>query len=313
MELVHGMPQPINERPTILTIGVFDGVHRGHQHLINTVIRRSQQLDCQSAVLTFDPHPDIIIRPDSGRLYLASLDERIAQIEALGVDLLIVQPFSREVMSQTASEFMHRLCGAIALRELWAGADLAIGYKREGTLMRLAEIGRERGYSVHPVEIIALHGQQIRSTRIREALEEGQIEVVNSLLGHPFVLRGMVVEGDKRGRTIGFPTANISINDQHMLPANGVYVCIVEVDGERYGAVTNVGTRPTFDGVARKVEPYILDFNREIYGEQLRVEFIHRLRGELKFDGVAALVAQITSDVAAARAHLTANPDLLHD
>lgn len=311
MELVHGMPQPINERPTILTIGVFDGVHRGHQHLINTVIRRSQQLSCQSAVLTFDPHPDIVIRPDSGRLYLASLDERIAQIEALGVDLLIVQPFNREVMSQTASEFMQRLCGAIALRELWAGADLAIGYKREGTLMRLAEIGRERGYSVHPVEIIALHGQQIRSTRIRAALEEGQIDVVNALLGHPFALRGVVVEGDKRGRTIGFPTANISMSDQHMLPANGVYVCIVEVDGERYGAVTNVGTRPTFDGVARKVEPYILDFNREIYGEQLRVEFVHRLRGELKFDGVAALVAQITSDVAAARAYLAADPELL--
>lgn len=313
MELVHGMPQPINERPTILTIGVFDGVHRGHQHLINTVIRRSQQLGCQSAVLTFDPHPDIIIRPDSGRLYLASLDERIAQIEALGVDLLIVQPFSREVMSQTAAEFMQRLCGAVALRELWAGSDLAIGYRREGTLTRLGEIGRERGYSVHPVEIIGLHGQQIRSTRIREALEAGHIDVVNALLGHPFALRGMVVEGDKRGRTIGFPTANISVSDQHMLPANGVYVCIVEVNGERYGAVTNVGTRPTFDGVTRKVEPYILDFNREIYGEHLRVEFAHRLRGELKFDGIAALVAQITSDVAAARGYLAANPELLRD
>jgi riboflavin kinase/FMN adenylyltransferase len=301
MELVQGLPQPINERPTALTIGVFDGVHLGHRHLIGSAVQRAQALGWQSAVLTFDPHPNVVIRPDRQQLYLTSLEERTDRIAALGVDLLIVLPFNRDVMALTAHEFMTRVCRAIALRELWIGHDFALGRGREGDLARLRDIGHELRYSVHPVEPLLLRGAPVSSTRIRTALQEGDLLSASELLGHPFGLRGLVAQGARRGRTIGFPTANLTVDPQHILPADGVYVCHAQVGGQRYGAVTNVGLRPTFDGTHRTVEAYLLDFFDEIYGETLRLDFLHRLRGERKFDGIAALVAQITSDVAAAR------------
>jgi riboflavin kinase / FMN adenylyltransferase len=301
MELVHGLPQPINERPTALTIGVFDGVHLGHRHLIGSAVRRAQALGWQSAVLTFDPHPDQVIHPDRERLYLASLEERAEQIADIGVDLLIVLPFNRDLMALTAHEFMTRVCRAIALRELWIGHDFALGRGREGNLARLRDIGHALGYSVHPVEPLLLDGAPVSSTRVRSALREGDVLAAARLLGRPFGLRGRVVEGDRRGRTIGFPTANVAVDPQRTLPADGVYVCRAQVGQQRYGAVTNVGVRPTFAGAHHTVEAYLLDFADEIYGETLRLDFLHRLRGERKFDGIAALVAQITSDVAAAR------------
>jgi riboflavin kinase/FMN adenylyltransferase len=301
MELVQGLPQPINERPTVLTIGVFDGVHRGHQHLIGGAVQRARSLGWQSAVLTFDPHPNVVVRPDRQQLYLTSLEERIEQIAAIGVDLLIVLPFNRDVMALTAQEFMTRVCRAVALRELWVGHDFALGRGREGDLARLRDIGHELGYSAHPVEPLLLGGAPVSSTRIRRALQEGDVLSASHLLGHTFALRGLVAEGARRGRTIGFPTANVTVDPQHIVPADGVYVCQAQVCGQRYGAVTNVGMRPTFSGTHRTVEAYLLDFFDEIYGETLRLDFLHRLRGERKFDGIGALVAQITSDVAAAR------------
>jgi len=301
MELVHGLPQPINERPTVLTIGAFDGVHLGHRHLIGSTVRRAGALACQSAVLTFDPHPDLVIHPERERLYLTSLDERAEQIGALGVDLLIVLPFTRDLMNLSAHDFMARVCHAIALRELWVGWDFALGRGREGDLPRLRALGHEMDYSVHPVDPLVLDGVPISSTRIRAALREGDVATAAKLLGTPFSLRGLVAEGDKRGRTIGFPTANVAVNPQHMLPADGVYICRAWLGADHYGAVTNVGMRPTFAGAQRTVEAYLLDFVDEIYGELLRLDFLHRLRGEQKFDGIAALVAQITSDVGAAR------------
>jgi riboflavin kinase/FMN adenylyltransferase len=307
MELVQGLPQPINEHPTVLTIGVFDGVHLGHQHLIGGAVRRAQALGWQSAVLTFDPHPNVVIRPDRQQLYLASLEERIEQIAAMGVDLLIILPFNRDVMALTAQEFMARVSRAVALRELWIGHDFALGRGREGDLARLRDIGHEQGYSAHTVDPLLLDGAPVSSTRIRTALQAGDLLGASQLLGHPFGLRGVVAEGARRGRTIGFPTANVTVDPQHILPADGVYVCQAQVDGQRYGAVTNVGMRPTFDGTHRTVEAYLLDFVDEIYGETLRLDFLHHLRGERKFDGIAALVAQITSDVAAARQWLKDN------
>jgi riboflavin kinase/FMN adenylyltransferase len=308
MELVQGLPQPINERPTILTIGVFDGVHLGHQHLMGTVVRRAQQLGCQSAALTFDPHPDLVLHPERERHALASLDERIERIAALGIDLLIVLPFSRELMALTAPEFMARLCASVALRELWVGWDFALGRGREGNVARLREIGQSLGYSVHPVEPLLLDEAVVSSTRIRAALREGDIAAATALLGRPFSLRGVVAQGDRRGRTIGFPTANVGVEARHVLPADGVYVCRAIVNHSHYGAVTNVGLRPTFAGMHRTVEAYLLDFADEIYGETIELDFLQRLRGEQKFDGIASLVAQITSDVAAARSWLKQHP-----
>ncbi|HNP71724.1 MAG TPA: FAD synthetase family protein, partial [Kouleothrix sp.] len=176
MDIVQGLLRSINSRPTILTIGAFDGVHVGHQHLIGTTVRRARELGCQSAVITFDPHPDTVIHPERDRLYLTSLDERMELIEALGADLLIVLPFTRELMGLPAHEFMQQICDAVALRELWVGWDFALGRKREGTLPRLREIGHELGYSVHPVDALArADGSPISSTRIRDALRSGDV------------------------------------------------------------------------------------------------------------------------------------------
>jgi len=305
MELVHGLLHSINERPTILTIGAFDGVHRGHQQLIDGVVRRARELGYQSAALTFDPHPDLVIHPERDRLYLTSLDERADLIEKLGLDLLIVMPFTRETMGLSALDFMSTVCRAVALRELRVGWDFALGRKREGDLPRLRQIGQQLGYTVHPVAAFALaDGTPISSTRIRSALAAGDLETAAILLGRPFAVQGVVTLGDQRGRTIGFPTANLHVDQLHVLPADGVYICDAEVGGRHYGAVTNIGVRPTFDGTRRKVESYLLDFVDDIYGETLRLTLRHRLRGEKKFDGIAALVEQITSDVATARAWL---------
>jgi riboflavin kinase / FMN adenylyltransferase len=305
MELVHGLLHAINGHDTVLTIGAFDGVHRGHQHLIGGAVRRARELGCQSAVLTFDPHPDLVIHPERDRLYLTSLDERAELIARLGVDLLIVMPFTRATMGLTAQEFMEQVRRAIALRELWIGWDFALGRKREGNLSRLRELGQQLSYTVQPVDAFVLaDGSPISSTRIRAALAEGDLDTAAMLLGRPFAVQGPVAEGDRRGRTIGFPTANVDVDQQHVLPSDGVYICDAEVGGRRYGAVTNIGMRPTFDGTRRKVEAYLLDFTDDIYGETLRLTLRHRLRGEKKFDGIAALVAQITADVATSRAWL---------
>lgn len=304
METVQGLLPAINEHPTVLTIGAFDGVHLGHQHLIAATVQRARGLAYQSAVLTFDPHPDLVLHPTRERLYLADLETRCAQIEALGVDLLIVLPFTHEVAALGARHFMERICAAVALRELWVGGDFALGRRREGDLRRLREIGQAFGYGTHVVEALVGAGTTISSTRIRMLLRAGEVGGIPPLLGRPFMVRGKISEGDRRGRTIGFPTANVLVDEHCMLPSDGVYVCHAHLCGEQYGAVTNVGVRPTFSGTQRTVEAYLLDFVGDVYGETLQVEFLARLRGEQRFDGVAALVAQIGRDVVEARAWL---------
>src|SRR5262249_2342583 len=191
MELVHGLLHSINEHATVMTIGAFDGVHRGHQHLIGSTVRRARELGCQSAVLTFDPHPDLVIHPDRDRLYLTSLEERAELIAGLGADLLIVMRFTRETMGLSAHEFMSQVRGAVALRELWIGWDFALGRKREGDLARLRQIGQQLGYTVHPVDAFVLaDGTPISSTRIRSTLAAGDLESAAMLLGRPFAVSG---------------------------------------------------------------------------------------------------------------------------
>jgi riboflavin kinase/FMN adenylyltransferase len=301
MNLVYGLPQAINERPTTLTIGAFDGVHLGHHKLIARVVEHARHHDHQSALLTFDPHPDYVVHPERARPMLTSVEERAEAIEELGIDLMIVKPFSPEVMQWSAHEFMSRVCQAIALRDLWIGWDFALGRRREGDYARLAEIGQELGFCVYAAERFVLDDMPVSSTMIRTTLASGDVAAAATLLGRPFGVRGPVITGFQRGRTIGFPTANIAVDAHHMLPADGVYVCRAIVNGRRYGAVTNIGMRPTFEGTQRTVEAYLFDFNDMIYGERLHLEFLHRLRGEMKFNGVAELVAQINRDAAAAR------------
>lgn len=310
MKLVHGLLRSINERPTILTIGVFDGMHLGHQHLIGTTVHRARERQFQSAVLTFDPHPDSVIRPDRPKRYLASLAERIEHVRENDADVLIILPFTEEVKQYTAQIFMEHVCRSLALRELHIGWDFALGYKREGTFGRLREIGQTLGYSVHPVEALLYNGDPVSSSRVRHVLDGGDVTLAAELLGRPFALSGTVTEGDKRGRTIGFPTANIRVDTSRIMPANGVYVCRAIIHNQSHDTVTNIGVRPTFDGQQRTVEAHLLNFTGDIYGETMQLRFLHRLRGEQKFNGVTELVTQINRDIETASAWFQQNPSI---
>jgi riboflavin kinase/FMN adenylyltransferase len=282
-------------------MGKFDGLHLGHRQLIGTALSRAHELGFLSAVLTWEPHPNLVLRPDQPPQLLTSLEEKIELIAALGPDLLIVAPFTEETKSTGAEAYMAQIRAALPLRELWVGEDFAMGRRRAGDVPSLMAIGRDLGFAVGAVAKVLVGGQPVSASRVRDLLAAGDVVGAAALLDRPFSMRGAVVEGDKRGRVIGFPTANMQIRPNHVLPADGVYACRVSVDGANLPAVTNVGVRPTFDGLRRTVEAHLLDWSGDLYGKSLLLEFFQRLRGEQKFSGIDALIAQIRSDADAAR------------
>jgi riboflavin kinase/FMN adenylyltransferase len=288
-----------------MTIGKFDGLHLGHQQMIGVVVERARSQNVCSAVLTFDPHPGMVLRPQHSPRLLTSLEERIELIAALNVDVMIVAPFNRETMATPAYDYMQQICTAVPLRELWVGEQFALGRKREGNIPRLAEIGQELGYTVHKLDPVLIGGERISSSRVRAMLSAGDVAGVEKLLGRFFRLHSIVVEGDRRGRTIGFPTANLAVNEQHALPADGVYACYAHVEGQAIAAVTNIGVRPTFGELRRTVEAHLLDWSGDLYGRMIWLEFRHHLRGEHKFGGIDELKAQISRDAMQARALLS--------
>jgi len=291
--------------PSIVTIGMFDGVHRGHQDLIGRLVRQARASGRTSVVLTFYPHPDVVIRGQTGRYYLTSPQERAALLGDLGVDVVITHPFDEDVRRIRAADFVDLLCARLNLSALWVGADFAMGYRREGNVAFLREQGAQKGFAVEAVSLMLEDGgQAISSSRIREALQRGDVAQAGAWLGRAYALSGPVVHGDHRGRTIGFPTANIEVWDKRVLPAYGVYACRAVIGEQRHMAVTNLGVRPTFSGARLTIEAYLLDFDRDIYGQTLTLEFVERLREERRFNGVEALVAQIGRDVEAGRAVL---------
>lgn len=298
--------------PSIVTIGMFDGVHLGHQRLIRRLVDEAQQSHRTSVVLTFFPHPDVVIKGVSGRYYLTSPEERADRILGYGVDLVVTQEFNEAVRQVRAADYVRQLQRHLNLATLWVGPDFALGYKREGDVDFLRAQGAAFGFTVETVDLKMGDnpGTVISSSHIREALLAGDVNAAAALLGHPYDLTGEVVLGDQRGRQLGFPTANLDIWEGRLLPANGVYACwAFTEDGVRHPAVTNIGVRPTFDGVRLLVEAHLLDFDADIYGQELRVAFQHRLRDEMRFDGIEALVAQIKRDVSAGRSLLPGSAD----
>jgi riboflavin kinase/FMN adenylyltransferase len=287
------------KQASVVTIGAFDGVHRGHQRLISELVSEAHAQGRAAAVICFFPHPDVVLRGITGRYYLTSPDERARLLGKLGVDVLVVHPFNDDVRHVRAADFVGRLREHLNMAAIWATADFAMGYNREGNIDFL----RAQGVEVHTIELVApdSNGERISSSGIRAALEAGDVAKASDWLGRPYRISGAVMDGDKRGRTIGFPTANVSLWDEQVIPANGVYACRVHLGDETFNAVTNVGVRPTFEGVGLTVEAHIFDFDRDIYGQTLAVDFVERLRGEQKFDGIEALVAQIKSDAEQAR------------
>ena len=310
MQTYLGFPDPPLTQSAYLTIGNFDGVHRGHQELVSRMVQAAHDAGCLAGLLTFDPHPLSVLRPDVPLAYLTSADESAEVLTALGLDFVLVLPFSRQVAALPAAAFMSTLAGNIPLRALWIGPDFALGRGREGNAAHLSEIGAQLGYSVQVVPPFDWQGQPVRSSRVRTLLgEDGDATQAAELLGRPYQVWGTVTPGAQRGRTIGFPTANLALPAGRLAPANGVYACWAWRAARGTPAVVNVGVRPTFDNAHRSIEAFLLDFSGDIYGEMMGLSFMRRLRGEQRFSGIDALVQQIEADVASARRVLGDPPD----
>jgi riboflavin kinase/FMN adenylyltransferase len=302
-------PQPL-DRPVYLTIGSFDGIHRGHQALIRKMVGAARTAGCLAGLLTFDPHPVQVLRPDVRVARLTSDEERSAILEALGLDFLLILPFSRQTASIPAAEFMRELAVHAPLRSLWIGPDFALGRGREGDAEHLKALGAKMGYRVRIRPPFTLRGDPVRSSRVRALLaDDGAVEEAAGLLGRPYQIWGRVQTGAQRGHRLGFPTANLALPAERLLPAHGVYACwawLGEPGAAAGGvpghpAVVNVGVRPTFDNGAPSVEAYLLDFEGDLYGECLGLSFVRRLRGEMRFPESAGLIAQIRTDIGVAR------------
>jgi len=281
-----------------LTVGVFDGVHRGHQQVINKLTAGAHAKGVPAVVLTFDPHPAKVF--GRGEIKLLTLPgERARLLDELGVDVVITHPFDMPVANITAFDFMKRLKDRLGVSHLVLGYDSAFGKNREGNPARLTEIGLELGYSVETVSALGDEIGVISSTEIRKLINVGKVAEAARLIDHPYRLQGLVAHGDERGRTIGFPTANLNYAREKAVPAGGIYACWAYVRGGKFAAAVNIGTNPTFtpERQTLSIEVYLLDFDQDIYDETVTLEFVQRLRDELKFDSVAALIEQIRLDV----------------
>jgi riboflavin kinase/FMN adenylyltransferase len=291
---------------TLLTIGAFDGVHRGHQALIGAMVAAGQQQGKPVAVITFYPHPAVLLRGIEAPFYLTAPEGRAELLNNLGVEVVVTLPFTRELAQESAAGFLARLHRAFHPRELWVGHDFALGKGRQGDIPYLRRAGEEIGFVLRVVEALYDNGQVISSSLVRARLAEGDVSAAAQLLGRAYGFSGQVVHGDGRGRSIGIPTANIQAWEQQLLPALGVYATWVWVEGIRHPAVTNVGFRPTFNSPisAPRVEALLLDFDQDLYDKTVRVEFVAMLRAEKKFESVAALLDQINADRCSAQAIL---------
>ncbi|MDX9990911.1 MAG: bifunctional riboflavin kinase/FAD synthetase [Anaerolineales bacterium] len=285
-----------------LTIGVFDGVHRGHQEIIRQLTAGARANGAPAVLLSFAPHPAVVFGAKNLKC-LTTPEERAEIIEALGVEFVITQTFDKNVANQTAEEYMALMVRHLGLKKLLIGYDFALGRGRAGTYQKLTQIGQELGFEVTRVEAIRFEDGIVSSSVIRQLLTAGDAAGAAAKLGRYYALSGPVNPGDGRGRTIGIPTANISVPTDKVLPANGVYACYAWVDAQKYRAVTNVGVRPTFDNGQNlaRVEAHLLDASADYYHKTMRLEFVERLRGEQKFPAVEALVAQIHADIDQAR------------
>jgi riboflavin kinase/FMN adenylyltransferase len=288
---------------SVVTIGNFDGVHRGHVQVIRSVVARAHELGATAVVTTFDPHPMTVIHPHAAPLRLTDLDRRLALLQDLGVDAVLVLPFTRELSLWEPDEFVQRvLVDALRAVEVHVGENFRYGHRARGNVDTLREDGARLGFTVHAVP---LAGDTARwsSTYARQCLAEGDTLAAAEALGRLHRVEGPVVEGDKRGRELGYPTANLALGADVAIPADGVYAgWLVRADGDRLPAAVSIGTNPTFGGTTRRVEAYVLDRDDlELYGETVGVEFADRLRDTLTFDGVEPLLVQMAKDVERAR------------
>ncbi|HEV3268870.1 MAG TPA: bifunctional riboflavin kinase/FAD synthetase [Acidimicrobiales bacterium] len=285
--------------PSVVTIGVFDGLHRGHQAVINQVVTLAREYGARSTVVTFDPSPAMVLAPLKAPRLLATLEQRLEGIETLGVDQVRLVTFDDVLKLETARHFIERvLVGELRTRCVVVGEDFHFGHNREGTVTMLSEVGRELGFDVMPAPLFG-DTERWSSTSVRRALAAGDLASAEGVLGHPFVIRGVVGHGDARGEDLGFPTANLVLSPQQALPSEGVYAGATELDGTWWPAAISVGTRPQFyDDGELLVEVHVPGFTGDLYDVALDVMFLERLRDQLTFANVGELTARIEDDVA---------------
>lgn len=279
-------------------IGTFDGVHRGHQTVLRSLVEDAHTAGSPAVVVTFYPHPMVVLRGIQNPYYLTGPDERAALIGQTGVDAVITLPFDRALAALSARDFMQLLSHHLGLRSLWVGFNFALGHNREGGLPALEQIGRDLGYSLHITQPVEMNGGPVSSSQVRASLTEGNVRQAAELLNRRYSVSGPITHGDGRGSTIGFPTANLNVWPMQLLPTNGVYATWIVLDGQRIPSVTNVGLRPTFESTAMlpRVEAHLIDFKQDLYGKNLTLEFVEFLRPEQRFASVQGLIDQIHLD-----------------
>ncbi len=309
MQVFRGVPERATSS-TVLTIGNFDGVHLGHRALLDELKAKARALALPATVLTFEPHPRELFAPDQAPARLASMRDKLELLAECGVDRVHVCRFDRRLAGLTAGQFIEQiLVRGLSVRHLIIGDDFRFGKARGGDFSLLQQAGREHRFVVEAMPTVDFGGLRVSSSAVREALAAGDIERAERLLGRPFVIAGRVMDGKKIGRTIGFPTANIQVRRKR-LPLSGVFAVTVSgVDAKPLPGAANIGVRPTVaEGLKPVLEVHLLDFDRDIYGRHVDVNFMHKLRSEAKFESLEALKAQIARDVAEVRAYFT-NPD----
>ncbi len=293
------------EKDTLLTIGVFDGVHLGHKYLLSQLTEQARERNLLSGVITFNQHPQEALSPQTKLPFLTSLAQRIKLIKNEGVEAIITLSFTAELTQLSARQFANLLKKYLRMRGLVLGADFALGKDREGDADTLRRLGEDMDFTVTVILPIMVNGEVVSSTAIRNALANGDMKKVLQLIGRPFSLNGRVIKGTGRGAELGFPTANLDIDPRQALPADGVYATWSHIDNQIYQSMTNIGKQLTFGGGQRTIEVYILDYHHNLYGHELTIDLVERLRGEKQFGTAEELKKQISEDIKQGRAILT--------
>lgn len=283
---------------TVAAVGFFDGVHKGHQKVIQTAVDKAKENNMESAVITFHPHPSVVLKKDATHVrYITPLKEKQEILQQMDVDRLYIITFNKELASLEPQKFIDHFIIGLKIKHLVAGFDFSYGHKGKGNMEIIANHTRSR-FDYTTISKVEMDEQKISSTRIRELLQNGKVETANSLLGHPLTIQGIVIDGEKRGRSIGYPTANIQIDPEALLPKTGVYAVKVEYKNELYEGMASLGYNPTFDGKLEEpsAEVNIFDYNNDLYGEELIMEWHKFIRDEEKFDQIDELIEQIEDD-----------------
>ncbi len=302
MKIFHGTENANIMRPTVLTLGVFDGLHLGHQRIMQHVVERAKAADAHATAITFDPHPRAVLHPETAPPLLQTLDQRLANFELLGIEQAIVVKFDREFASQPAEDFLSNIIrDRLHAKEVYLGKGFAFGKDRGGNIELLRAMSTKLDFVADEVDEVQIRGQRISSSAIRKLLLDGRVNLARRMLGRPYGVEGVIIRGNRRGHTIGFPTANLKPHNR-VIPRYGVYATASLIDGLWRKSITNIGVRPTFESDADpSIESYIFDFDGDLYGDVRRVRFLHRIRDERKFNGVDELKAQIEKDTRRAR------------